>query len=312
MRFISPACSAAVNRLRKLTLRNPARSTPTNALPASAQRQIGAVLAAQPEAAGWLALIEATLREGQSPAWDVAAAAMLAGDCAPARPLLAGASIPLDAALADGWLRRLLTLASSAAPDAAPLARAAQSSRLEARGLLAAAINGDDARLEALASEVGAPAAALSAVVDLAATPLLQALRRHLAPAADDHWRNGCCPVCGDWPHLAELRGLERARRLRCARCGSDWGQPGVCCPFCAATGPGTRATLVSEQDGEARKVETCLHCRGYLKVVSTLRAWPGDEVCLADLATVDLDLAALERGYARPEPQGGLGVRLE
>jgi formate dehydrogenase maturation protein FdhE len=67
----------------------------------------------------------------------------------------------------------------------------------------------------------------------------------------------------------------------------------------------------MSEQDGEARKVETCTRCRGYLKVVSTLRAWPGDEVCLADLATIDLDLVALERDYERPEPRGTLGVRV-
>ena len=69
-------------------------------------------------------------------------------------------------------------------------------------------------------------------------------------------------------------------------------------------TGHEARATLVSEQDGEARKVEVCAACRGYLKSVSTLRAWAGDEVALADLATVDLDLVALEREYARPEPR--------
>ena len=65
-----------------------------------------------------------------------------------------------------------------------------------------------------------------------------------------------------------------------------------------------SRAALVSEQDGEARKVETCSACRGYLKSVSTLRAWAGDEVALTDLATVDLDLVALEREFERPEPR--------
>ena len=64
------------------------------------------------------------------------------------------------------------------------------------------------------------------------------------------------------------------------------------------------RAALVSEQDGEARKVETCSACRGYLKSVSTLRAWAGDEVALIDLATVDLDLVALERAFERPQPR--------
>jgi FdhE protein len=162
-----------------------------------------------------------------------------------------------------------------------------------------------------MAGELGTDVEPLTAVADLAAMPLLQALRRRFAPAVARHWHEGCCPICGDWPRLAELRGLERARHLRCARCGGDWQQPGVRCPFCDATGQGTRATLISEQDGEARKVETCTRCRGYLKVVSTLRAWPGDEVCLADLATIDLDLAALERDYERPEARSALDIRI-
>ena len=134
--------------------------------------------------------------------------------------------------------------------------------------------------------------------------PLLQALRRRFGPAVDPRWDEGWCPICGGWPHLAEQRGLERARRLRCARCGGDWAQPGIRCPYCGVVGHEARAALVSEQDGEARKVETCSACRGYLKSVSTLHAWAGDEVALTDLATVDLDLVALERAFERPEPK--------
>jgi FdhE protein len=103
---------------------------------------------------------------------------------------------------------------------------------------------------------------------------------------------------------LAEQRGLDRARRLRCGRCGGDWAQPGIRCPYCGVIGHQARAALVSEQDGEARRVETCLSCRGYLKAISTLRAWPGDEVALADLASIELDLVALDRDFTRPDPK--------
>ncbi|MCA9880341.1 MAG: formate dehydrogenase accessory protein FdhE [Thermomicrobiales bacterium] len=326
-----------MNRLPKLSRRGRDKAKPTTvapSLPASAQRRLSELLATQPESAAWLALVEAVMREGRNPLWDtVANATMLAIDRAAGAPLLAGAQIPIGATggvplpsgevksspqaevnalqQTDAWIRRLMVLASHAGPDAPPLAHAAQSPSLDGRALLEAAVNADDELLAVMASDVGVATELLTVVADLAATPLLQALRGRLAPMADNGWRNGYCPVCGDWPHLAELRGLERTRHLRCARCGSDWVQPGVCCPFCAAAGQGTRAALVSEQDGEARKVETCTHCRGYLKVISTLRAWPGDEVCLADLATVDLDLAALERGYGQPESRGGLGVRV-
>jgi FdhE protein len=57
-------------------------------------------------------------------------------------------------------------------------------------------------------------------------------------------------------------------------------------------------------EGGGAGAIETCRACRGYLKSVPTLRAWTGDEVCLADLATIDLDLAALQRGFDRPDPK--------
>ena len=308
-----------MNRLSKLSLRGRGQPAPATApeLPASAQRQISLILDAQPEAAPWLAIMEAVLREGQNPAWDaVAAAALLPVERAPGAPLLAGARIPLNdvpaqRATLHAWVSRLLLLASNAGPDALALARAAQSPRLDAGALLEAAVNADDARLAMLADDLGVEIEPLAAMADLAAMPLLQALRRRFASTAGTHWHEGYCPICGEWPRLAELRGLERARRLRCARCGGDWEQPGVRCAFCDATGQGTRTTLISEQDGEARKVETCTRCRGYLKVVSTLRAWPGDEVCLADLATIDLDLAALERDYERPEARGGLAVRV-
>ena len=333
-----------MNRLTNLTFRGRVKEAPATGLPASAQRHIGAILSAQPEAAAWLTLMEAVLREGQNPLWDdLATATVLPAERVPGAPLLTGARIPLgnqssplphpnpspahrERGWGEGravepesplpttlhaWVSRLLQLASNAGPDAAPLARAAQSSALDARALLEAAINADDARLARLADALGIEVEPLAAIADLAALPLLQALRRHFAPAVSGHWHEGCCPICGDWPRLAEIRGLDRSRCLRCARCGSDWQQPGVRCAFCDAIGQGSRATLISEQDGEARKVETCTRCRGYLKVVSTLRAWPGDEVCLADLASIDLDLAALERDYERPEPRGGLGVRL-
>jgi hypothetical protein len=54
--------------------------------------------------------------------------------------------------------------------------------------------------------------------------PLLRACserwRKHVPPA----WSHGYCPVRGAWPALAEARGLERARRLRCGRSAANWG----------------------------------------------------------------------------------------
>ena len=270
---------------------------------AGARRQMDILLASQPETAPWLSVLSAVLEEATAPAWDaVAANTTLQAKLPSGTPLLAEAHIPIDARFAGRWVRRVLVLAGDVGPETVTLRAAASDSSLDAPRFLEAAVNADGDHLDAIAQSLAIDPDALAAVAALAVMPLLQALRRRFGPAVDPRWSEGCCPLCGGWPHLAEQRGLERARRLRCARCGGDWAQPGIRCPYCGVTGHEARAALVSEQDGEARKVETCSACRGYLKSISTLRACAGDEVSLADLATIDLDLVALEREYERPE----------
>jgi FdhE protein len=274
-------------------------------LSAGARRQMETLLASQPETGPWLGVLSVVLEEAAEPIWDVAAATTtLQAERAPGTPLLAGANIPVDASLADRWVRRVLVLAAEVGPEAISLRAAAGDDALDTRTFLEAAVNSDGDRLEALARSLDIDPDAFAAVAALAVMPLLLVLRRCFGAAVDPGWDAGWCPICGGWPHLAEQRGLERTRRLRCARCGGDWAQPGIRCPFCGVVGHEARAALVSEQDGEARKVETCSACRGYLKSAATLRAWAGDEVALTDLATVDLDLIALERDYERPEPR--------
>jgi FdhE protein len=263
------------------------------------------LLAAQPEAASWLGVLAVTLEECGSPAWEsTAAAATLRSELPSGAPLIAGARIFINAGLADHWMRRLLTIAAEAGPEAASLRVAASDPGRDGLALLEAAINADGERIADFARALAVNPEALTAAATLAAMPALQALRRRFGAAVDLHWGEGICPFCGGWPLLAEQRGLERTRRLRCGRCGGDWAQAGIRCPYCGVVGHAARSALVSEQDGEARKVETCRACRGYLKSVSTLRAWAGDEVTLADLATIELDLVALEREYERPEPK--------
>jgi FdhE protein len=69
---------------------------------------------------------------------------------------------------------------------------------------------------------------------------------------------------------------------------------------------------LLPEPHGEARKVDVCEACGGYLKAMATLGAKAPEVISLEDLATVDLDLAAFDRGYTRPGvPAADLGVKL-
>jgi FdhE protein len=139
----------------------------------------------------------------------------------------------------------------------------------------------------------------------MAAVPLLQACARALQSEVPLAWWEGYCPVCGAWPALAELRGLERKRWLRCGRCSAGWELPLLRCPFCGEMHHDNLGYLAPEESQQTRRVEVCKTCSGYLKAEATVRALAPWAVLLDDLATLPLDVAALERGYARPTRPG-------
>ncbi|HWP35790.1 MAG TPA: formate dehydrogenase accessory protein FdhE [Thermodesulfobacteriota bacterium] len=274
-------------------------------LPDDARQRLDALARESPEWRPWVALLEETLDAVQDPAWN---AAVPEPDPArpPGAPLLARARLPVDPRLLAGWLRHLSETASaSGAAGAAAVAAAWRGERLDPLAVATAAVCQDGTQLARLAAAAGVDPRPLESVADLAAIPLLQACGRQLAARVPADWRYGYCPICGAWPTLAELRGLERSRRLRCGRCGADWGIEWMRCPFCGADDHRQLGFLVPEKDGDTRKVDTCTACKGYLKAMATLRPWPPYRVMLEDLGSVALDVAALERGFARPAPPG-------
>ena len=246
-----------------------------------------------PEWSGWLALLRAVDEEARLPAWKEAVPRLDASRV----PRLAGATLEIDRTTAERWVRRLFSVNDG-------LGEAA--SHVDALALMQAALELDEASLSTLAGAAGAPAQAFGAVASLAALPWLQACARRLTPSAEAD--GGWCPLCGAWAALAEARGLDRERRLRCLRCGGDWRTEWLSCPFCRNDDYRRLASLVAEGTGETRKVDACAECGGYVKTVTTLSAADAPSLRLLDLATVDLDVAAIERGFARPD---GLGHRL-
>ena len=251
---------------------------------------------AHPEWRAWLAVLETTAAEAAAPAWAAAVPAEVAGG----GPVLAAATLAIERSVVERWLSRLF-----AATDVTALREAA--GRTDALAVLAAAIELDSARLAALAQSADAPVEAFVGVAPLAAVPWLQACGRRWAASVDGAG-GASCPVCGAWASLAEARGLERERRLRCARCGGDWRTEWLRCPFCGVDNHARLTSLVSDATGETRKVEACRECSAYVKTVTTLSAADPATLRLLDLATVDLDVAALERGFTRP---AGLGQPL-
>ena len=244
-------------------------------------------------------LVEAAFAEADdSQAW--ADAVLNVANERPIRaPLLHQSQIAVRRRVLHRWLREVLELA---AVD--HLGRSL-SRTLEPVALLEAAVSQDDDNMEALAGAVGVERPALSVVGQIAALPLLQTCGRALAAQVPSSWWEGYCPVCGAWPTLAEFRGLERKRWLRCGRCATGWEVPWLHCPFCGET-EHTNLGYLAPEDGETtRKVEICDSCKGYVKAEPTVKPLAAWEIVLDDLATVPLEVAALDRGYHKPERSG-------
>jgi FdhE protein len=255
-----------------------------------------------PEWRPWLRLLEAARAEGRDPRYE---AAVPEQPPAPGgAPLADGAVLEVSRRAGDRWVRGLLTIAAGAGASPS-LAEAARAPRLDALAVLEAAIAADRGRLDGIAGATGAERDAFAAVAAVAAMPPLQACARRWSSRVAASWDHGYCPICGAWPVLAEARGLERERRLRCARCGGDWRTEWLRCPYCGVRDHLRLGALVPEGTAETRKAETCAECRRYVKTVTTLAATPAADVAIQDLATVDLDLAALAHGYQAAQ---GLG----
>lgn len=214
--------------------------------------------------------------------WDGA----VPGPVAPAgAPLLTSATIDLRAMALAPLLTRLMRAIGGSVPRV---------DEAYAREAFRAALNRD-----ALAPE------ALRAAAALLTQPFLRACARRWRAELPRGWPHGYCPVCGAWAALAEICGVERVRHLRCGECGSAWRAHGLRCPYCGLADHADLRSLVAEGAPAKATLEVCGRCRGFLKAFSRLSGSPAREVMLEDLASVELDLVALERGYARPQGPG-------
>lgn len=256
----------------------------------------------RPEWSPWLRVVEQALRETRGERWE-RVVPEIENDARP--PLLSGVSVVVDERPIRGMLERLIAVATNeATPKMSTLERALRAD-LDIPAVFAASICHDTDRLAEIAAGSGADEEALQATVALLPLPFLQACNRRWRGLVPPAWSEGYCPICGTWPAFAEMRGIERNRYLRCGRCGGEWRAHVLRCAYCGTGDHHQLASLVPEK-GEVRgAVDACRQCRGYMKVFTRLQGCPPAEVMLQDLASVDLDVAALKEGYRRPARPG-------
>ena len=160
-------------------------------------------------------------------------------------------------------------------------------------------LSGDIDKILTQAEADGVAVELLKTVLRLTLFPVLSRLRiQQQAVLQQSRWQAGCCPVCGSAPLLAEFRGLEQIRFLRCGLCAADWEFPRLQCPHCGNRDHRQLGYFHVEHEQDKFRAATCDVCHGYVKTASTLAALDGPQLLVMDVATMHLDLAAIERGF--------------
>jgi FdhE protein len=175
---------------------------------------------------------------------------------------------------------------------------------LDIFSLFRASLQQDVDQLKEIAAAIDVDTEAFHAVAAMVPVPFLQACNRRWARAIAVSWMEGYCPVCGAWPAFAEVRGIERSRYLRCGHCGGEWQAHLLFCPFCGITDHNQQVSLVPEKSSNSA-IDACKRCLGYVKTFTKLQGSAPAKILLDDLASVELDVAAAEQGYRRPQGAG-------
>lgn len=111
------------------------------------------------------------------------------------------------------------------------------------------------------------------------------------------------CPACGNPPQLSLLREFNNGakRFLLCSLCATEWEFRRVLCPYCGEAHKDKLPVFTAEEFEQAR-IEGCDNCKFYIKCIDLSK--DGNAVPpVDDLATLALDLWALEQGYTRRCP---------
>jgi FdhE protein len=233
----------------------------------------------------------------------------LAAKLARGVPALAGEPIPVPVPVLVPTLLQLCdALAEGGAGEAATHIREAIADRkMDAGSLLTTSLNRDQGAIRTGAVHRGLSPDLVWLVAELTVSPFVHALQRMVfgnagasvdLHAALDAWNRGYCAACGSWPAVAEVVGGHRM--LRCSFCSSAWELTTYACIYCGEGGE-PFVTAAPNEERKDRRLEVCGTCGAYLKTVDVPELSPFPLLSIADIETTDLDVAAMEHGYARP-----------
>jgi FdhE protein len=273
---------------------------------AARKPELGPAVLLQQDLIGIVAELANTIDRGRLPRLSLPPR-YLAAKLGQGVPALAGEPVPVPVSILKPGLVELCNALErgGAGESAGHIRDSLDETRLETASLLTASLKRDQAAIRTGANHRGLSPDLMWLVAELAVSPFVHALQQALFPPAIEpalaaalaSWAHGHCPMCGSWPALAEVT---EHRTLRCSFCALAWVLPSYGCVYCGQQGTDF-VTAAPDLDRKDRRLELCKSCGGYMKTVDVAALTPFPLLPVADLETMDLDMAAMERGFGRP-----------
>jgi FdhE protein len=216
----------------------------------------------------------------------------LRNEATPIPPRLKEVLLPICTALAD----------CGAGESALHIRDAIARQGIDADSLLSVSLARNQKAIRTSALHMGLSPDLVWLIGELGSAPLAHRLSSSIddgRSTMDDLWDRGYCPCCGSWPAFIEAH--DGAQMLRCSYCALGWSLSAHRCVYCGNSGDDFVAAAPDVQQPQ-RRVELCGRCSGYTKVIDVQEPTPFPLLAIADLATMNLDQGAMDRGYRRPE----------
>lgn len=161
---------------------------------------------------------------------------------------------------------------------------------------------GKEQTIGQVAVDLGIDKHVLSFLVKSSTNPSIEAGMKQLSSELDlESWRKVHCPVCGSLPGLSLLKGEGGMRYSLCSYCGCQWRIDRLSCSVCGSKEQGSLQYFCAEGE-EAMRIDLCDKCHHYIKTID-YRSLEGSDPYLEDLATLHLDVVAVQKGYTRAVP---------
>jgi FdhE protein len=219
-------------------------------------------------------------------------------------PILPIEGFPVDTQGAITLFHDLCRIGKKANPhmgrEVEKITRALDDNQLDLKELLTGAKNKQT--IDQIAADRGLDRQILDFLIRNSLRPSIETGRDRLRVALEPETRRTSpCPICGSPPALSLLKGEEGKRYSLCSGCGYQWRIDRLSCPVCGSREQESLTYFCGEGE-EAFRIDLCDICHHYIKTID-YRSLEESDPFLEDLATLHLDVVAVQKGYRRSVP---------